>query len=129
MATTRRPATALAARNTLRNSQKLSPLNLPLSRRNRNRAISYADGAEISDALAGGMMVDDRVFDLRRHPHPATRSLLLKVHFVQRPEVYSVVLYQLSQFFYEAIALAAEVRAEVVSSMSRLGGKKHFAEG
>src|SRR5215831_2823677 len=36
MATTRRPATALAARNTFRNSQKLSPLNLPLSRRNRN---------------------------------------------------------------------------------------------
>src|SRR5271156_3875089 len=41
---------------------------------------------EVTDALAGGVMQANRALDLRGDPHPATRTVLLKVDFIQRPE-------------------------------------------
>ena len=54
-------------------------------------AISQTDCGEVAHAFPGRMMVYDRISGFRWNPHTATGSLLLKVHFVQRPEVYRIV--------------------------------------
>src|SRR5258708_13399702 len=50
---TRRPATALTSRNTFRNSQKVSPWNLPVSRRKRNlpsrKSVGYFAAVRLRD--------------------------------------------------------------------------------
>src|SRR6476619_3405900 len=46
------------------------------------------------------MMIHDGILGLRRNPHAASRSLLLKVDFVQGPQVHSIVGHQFSEFFY-----------------------------
>src|ERR1700689_3092455 len=48
-------------------------------------AVPQTHGGKIADTLACRMMVHDGVFQFWRNPHAAARSLLLKVHFVQRP--------------------------------------------
>jgi len=50
-------------------------------------AIAQADGAEIPDAAPGGMVKQHRVLGFRRNPHPAARTVLLKVHFVHGPKI------------------------------------------
>lgn len=50
-------------------------------------AIPQADRAEIPDTPPCGIMKEHRVLGFGRHPHPATRTVLLKVHFVQGPEI------------------------------------------
>ena len=62
-------------------------------------AVPQSHCGEIADALSRRMMLHDRVLDLRRNPHAAARSLLLKVHFVQSPEVHRIVGHQLAEFF------------------------------
>jgi hypothetical protein len=62
-------------------------------------AISQADGGEVADTFPRRMMIHNRVSGFRRHPHSATGTLLLKMHFVQRPEIYAVVAHQLAEFF------------------------------
>ena len=59
----------------------------------QKRAVPQADCGEVADAFPGRMMVHNRVSRFRRYPHAATGSLLLKVHFVQRPEVDRIVPY------------------------------------
>src|SRR5215471_8982728 len=116
MATTRRPATALAARNTLRNSQKLSPLNLPLSRRNRNSPSRKRTAAKYPTLLRVGVMVNHRISGLWRDPHTAARSLLLKVHFVQSPKIDDIVRHQFSEFFYASSAVLDQPWPEVAGA-------------
>ena len=62
-------------------------------------AISQAHGGEVADTFSRWMMIHNRVSGFRRHPRAATGTLLLKVHFVQRPEIYMVVAHQLAEFF------------------------------
>jgi hypothetical protein len=47
-----------------------------------------------------GVMKHDGVFVLRRNPHPAARSLLLEVNFIESPEVYRLVSHVSWEFFY-----------------------------
>src|SRR5580704_5811248 len=46
------------------------------------------------------MMIHNGILRLRRNPHAASRSLLLKVDFVQGPQVHRIVCHQFSEFFY-----------------------------
>src|SRR5580700_11352620 len=62
-------------------------------------AVPQTHGGKIADALARRMMVHDGVLRLGRNPHAATRPLLLKVNFVQCPEVHSGIAHQLAEFF------------------------------
>ncbi len=50
-------------------------------------AIAQADGAEIPDAPPRGIMKEHGVLGLGRDPHPAARTVLLKVHFVHGPKI------------------------------------------
>jgi hypothetical protein len=54
-------------------------------------AIPQTDCGEVADAFPGRMMVYDGISGFRWNPHAATGSLLLKVHFIQCPEVYRIV--------------------------------------
>src|SRR5580658_4771427 len=98
MARMRRPGTALTSRNTFRNSQKVSPLNLPISRAEEKLAVPQTHGSKVTDALARRMMVHNRILGFRRNPPAAARSLLLKVHFVQSPQVHRTVRHQFAEF-------------------------------
>ena len=50
-------------------------------------AVAHPDGPKVAHALAGGMMEQHRVLGFGRDPHPAARTVLLKVHFVHSPEI------------------------------------------
>src|SRR5580658_1575253 len=78
--------------------------------------VSQGHRAEIANGLARRMMQQHRVFLLRRHPHPATRSVLLKMHFIHSPQINAFVLCPLAEFFYRHSGLAhrREQSADVV---------------
>jgi hypothetical protein len=48
----------------------------------------------------------DRFFDLRRNPHSAPRTVLLKVNLIEGPEVHVRLGGQLSEFFYAPLVEA-----------------------
>ncbi len=54
-------------------------------------SIAQPNRPKVADALSGGMVEQDGVFDFWRHPHPATRTVLLKVDVIQCPEVYRLI--------------------------------------
>src|SRR5580704_7098799 len=58
-----------------------------------------ADGAETSHGLAGRRMLQDGVFDFRRHPHAAARTVLLEVTFIQAPQLDVGTASQTAKFF------------------------------
>ena len=58
------------------------------------------DRAETSHGLASRGMLQDRVLDFRRYPHPTTRAVLLEVTFIQAPQIDVGAFGQTSQFFY-----------------------------
>jgi len=60
---------------------------------------AQADGTEAGDRLAGGSMVQHRILDLGRHPHPTARAMLLEVAFVQAPQFNAPAPGQAVQFF------------------------------
>src|ERR1700686_1566211 len=51
-------------------------------------------------------MQQDGFFNLRRNPHSAPRTVLLKVNLIQSPEVYVWLKGQLSKFFYAPLVEA-----------------------
>lgn len=63
-------------------------------------AVAQSNGAEVADALARGMMKENRILFLRWNPHAATRSMLLEMNFVSRPKVNPGVRYPFCEFFY-----------------------------
>jgi hypothetical protein len=65
-------------------------------------SVGGANGPEYGNTFASGSMQDDRVDLLRRHPHHATRAMLLEMTFVLKPEVQIVSFGQADQFFYIA---------------------------
>ena len=62
-------------------------------------AVVQAYGSEIAHTLSRRVMVQNRVLGFRWNPHPAPRSVLLKVHFVQSPDVNSWIFPQFAEFF------------------------------
>src|SRR4026207_1259347 len=62
-------------------------------------AIVEAHRSKIADALSCRGMVQNRISGLRRNPHPGTRTVLLKMHFVQSPDVNSWIFPQFAEFF------------------------------
>jgi len=62
--------------------------------------VAQPDGTKVSYALSCWMMQQHRVLLLRGDPHPAPRSILLKMDFIGRPEIYSWIGHELSKFFY-----------------------------
>jgi hypothetical protein len=63
-------------------------------------SITQPDSPEVSDTLARRMMQQYRIDILRRHPHPTTRSILLKMNFIDRPQIDSWIGGKSSKFFY-----------------------------
>src|SRR6202022_3049935 len=55
--------------------------------------------AKISHAASRGRMQQDRVLGFRRNPHLASRTVLLEVHLVGSPEIYSRIHHQRLEFF------------------------------
>jgi len=50
-------------------------------------AVAQPDRPEVAHAAPGGVVKQDRILGLRRHPHPAPRTVLLEMHFVHGPQV------------------------------------------
>ena len=63
-------------------------------------SITQTDSSEIAHALTSGMMQQYRVLLLRRDPHQTTRSILLKMNFIDRPQIDFRIGYEPSEFFY-----------------------------
>ena len=62
-------------------------------------AVTQADGAEVTDAPPRRVMQQHWIHGLRRNPHPASRTVLLEVNFIHRPEVDFVASCQPPEFF------------------------------
>ena len=63
-------------------------------------AVAEAKGPKVSDTPARRMMEQNGIFHFRGNPHPATGSVLLEVHLVQRPQVDARISGQPLEFFY-----------------------------
>ena len=63
-------------------------------------AVAQPDSTKVAYAFPCWVMQQHRVLLLRRYPHPAPRSVLLEVDFIGRPEIYSWICHELSEFFY-----------------------------
>ena len=62
--------------------------------------VTQAHRPKISDALARGVVQEDRVSILRGHPHPTPGAVLLKMHLIQCPEVCVRQGVHCLEFFY-----------------------------
>jgi len=62
-------------------------------------AAGKAHGAKAGHRLAGGRMHQYGILDLRRHPHPAPRAVLLEMAFVQAPQFNVPASCRAPQFF------------------------------
>src|ERR1700679_936723 len=65
--------------------------------------IAQANGAEVTDALASWVVSDYRILNVGWNPHTAAGAILLKVHFIDRPEIDVVSTCQVAEFFYALI--------------------------
>lgn len=63
-------------------------------------AVTQANRPEVSHAPPTGVVEQYRLTILGRDPHPATRSILLEMDLICRPEIDVSVGDQLSEFFY-----------------------------
>jgi hypothetical protein len=63
-------------------------------------SVTQPDSTKVAYTLSCWMMQQHRVLLLRRYPHPAPRSVLLKMDFIGRPEIYPWICRELSEFFY-----------------------------
>ena len=61
--------------------------------------VAQPHGAEIADALPGGVVVNDGVFVLGWHSHPAAGPWLLKMYLVQSPQLDTGGSHELSESF------------------------------
>ena len=50
-------------------------------------AVAQADRSIVAHALPGGLVKQHGVLGFGRNPHPAARTVLLKMHFVHGPEI------------------------------------------
>ena len=61
--------------------------------------VAQADGTEVPNAPPRRMVQQNRIPALRRDPHPASRTVLLEVNLIHRPEVDVFASCQPSEFF------------------------------
>jgi len=62
-------------------------------------SVPQADSTKVSNAPPRRMMQQHRIFTLRRNPHPASRTVLLKVNLIHRPEINALASCQPAEFF------------------------------
>src|SRR5208283_2407742 len=62
-------------------------------------AVTKPNRTKVTDAAASGMMEQNRVLGLRRNPHLAARTMLLKMHLVGCPQVHLRIGHQCLEFF------------------------------
>ena len=62
-------------------------------------AILQPHSSKIPHAFSARKMPKDRVFDLRRDPHPTSGPVLLEMDLIQRPEIDPLITAQDSEFF------------------------------
>jgi hypothetical protein len=62
-------------------------------------AITQAHSAEEPNALSGRMMEQYRVFHFGWHPHPTSRTILLEMNLIQRPDIDVIPIQKSSDFF------------------------------
>src|SRR5579862_8775971 len=72
-------------------------------------SISQTDGAKIADALASWMVKNHWVVHLGRNPHSGARTVLLKMDFINRPQINRGVSCQSAEFFYAWLVLAGQL--------------------
>jgi hypothetical protein len=61
---------------------------------------AQVDCAEAGNRLARRCMQENRVLDLRRHPHATSRTVLLEVALIQAPQINVDPSGQTAEFFY-----------------------------
>lgn len=62
--------------------------------------VGFAHRAEHRHAFASGGMKEDRVHNLRRHPHDAAGTMLLEMAFVLKPQLKVFASGETQEFFY-----------------------------
>lgn len=62
--------------------------------------IPQTNSAEIAHTLTGGVMQQYGVLFLRRNPHQTPRSMLLKMDFIDRPQINVRISGKPTEFFY-----------------------------
>jgi len=62
--------------------------------------IPQTDSSKIAHAFTSGMVQQYRVFVLWRYPHQTTRTILLKMDFITRPQIDLRIGCEPSEFFY-----------------------------
>ena len=67
-------------------------------------SIVETDGSKEADFFTGGSVQDRRISFFRRDPHGATGTVLLKMAFIQTPEVDVFVRDEVREFFYMPVA-------------------------
>src|SRR6266571_8219009 len=73
--------------------------------------VAQSNGSKISDTLACRMMQHNRVGNLWRNPHSASRSTLLKVNFVGSPQIDAGIAAQALEFFLCSFCNSGSARA------------------
>ena len=76
------------------------PIKTPAFAAEEELAIPQADGPKIANAFARGRMEQNWVGHFGRHPKTPPRAVLLKVNFVDGPEVNAGIGRQRLEFFY-----------------------------
>jgi hypothetical protein len=62
--------------------------------------VAQAHSPKITHAPTRGMVQHDRLLLLRGHPHKTTRSILLKMNLIGRPQIHPWIRREVSEFFY-----------------------------
>ena len=87
--------------------------------------VSQAHGAKVAVAPPCGVVQQNRIAVLRRHPHATARAILLEVHLIQRPKVSTFVGGQPAQLsLWRLVGLGSRVQSagEVSGVGTRTGG-------
>ena len=63
-------------------------------------SVTQIDRPKQGYRLSGGSMQEDRVGLFRRHPHDGACSMLLKMAFVETPQIHARITGQAMEFFY-----------------------------
>jgi len=67
--------------------------------REEKLSIAQTDGTEVTDALARGMVKDHRVIHLVSNPHAGAGAVLLKMNFIDCPQINALIPCQGAEFF------------------------------
>ena len=63
-------------------------------------SIGYTDGSEYCDTVPSRCMENDRIHILWRHPHGTSRTVLMEMTFILKPEITILSSSKAAEFFY-----------------------------